>query len=176
MVILGLIIATYLWGFIGIIGLRNNTYWNYWNHFILDIFSKVFIINIIILLLKYMIKSKKYLKTMLVILIILFSMGFTFFAQSYSSTLMATIKDLPYVVSKSYVEEVTTIEYINIVNNIDYEYMEIETSNKINFELFYGNDIYDYIIENCYEGDVVKIKYLPNTKDIIYFKLEDITE
>jgi len=176
LVVFGIIIATYLWEFIGIIGLRNNIYWNYWTHFMLDIFNKVFMINIMILLLKYMIKSKKYLKTMLVTLIMLSSMGFIFYVQPYSSTLMAIIKDLPYVVSKSYVEEVTTIEYINMVDEIDYQYMEIETSNKINFELFNNNDTYNYIMENCYEGDVVKIKYLPNTKDIIYFKLEDITE
>ncbi|HAG44859.1 MAG TPA: hypothetical protein DCL31_17970 [Clostridium sp.] len=176
LVVFGIIIATYLWEFIGIIGLRNNIYWNYWTHFMLDIFNKVFMINIMILLLKYMIKSKKYLKTMLVTLIMLSSMGFIFYVQPYSSTLMAIIKDLPYVVSKSYVEEVTTIEYINMVDEIDYQYMEIKTSNKINFELFNNNDTYNYIMENCYEGDVVKIKYLPNTKDIIYFKLEDITE
>ncbi len=176
LVVFGIIIATYLWEFIGIIGLRNNIYWNYWTHFMLDIFNKVFMINIMILLLKYMIKSKKYLKTMLVTLIMLSSMGFIFYVQPYSSTLMAIIKDLPYVVSKSYVEEVTTIEYINMVDEIDYQYMEIETSNKINFELFNNNNIYNYIMENCYEGDVVKIKYLPNTKDIIYLELEDITK
>lgn len=176
LVVFGIIIATYLWEFIGIIGLRNNIYWSYWTHFMLDIFNKVFMINIMILLLKYMIKSKKYLRTMLVTLIMLSSMGLIFYVQPYSSTLMAIIKDLPYVVSKSYVEEVTTIEYINMVDEIDYQYMEIETSNKINFELFNNNDTYNYIMENCYEGDVVKIKYLPNTKDIIYFKLEDITE
>lgn len=176
LVFLSILIATYLWEFIGIIGLRNNIYWNYWTHFMLDIFNKVFIINIMIVLLKYIIKSKQYLKTMLATLILPFFMGVIFFAGPYSLSLMAKIRDLPYVVSKSYVEEVTTIEYINIVNGIDYEYMEIETSNNINFRLFYNNDIYDYIMENCYEGDVVKIKYLPNTKDIIYLELEDITE
>lgn len=174
LVILGVIIATHLWGFIGSAVLRNNMYCNYWNRFMADIFGKVFIINIMIVLLKYIIKSKQYLKTMLATLILPFFMGVIFFAEPYSLSLMAKIRDLSYVVSISYVEEVTTIEYINIVNGVDYEYMEMETSSGINFELFYNNDIYDYIIENCYEGDVVKMKYLPNTKDIIYIELEDI--
>ncbi|MBU5484318.1 hypothetical protein KQI86_08255 [Clostridium sp. MSJ-11] len=175
LLIFGPIVAAYLWGKLGYIALRDNTYRNYWNHVMGSIFLGVLTINITLLFINYMIKSKKYFSTILVALIILSPMSFIFFGEPYSSTLMATIKDLPYVVSKGYVEEVTTIEYIDIVSKSDYEYIEIEISNN-SFELFYDDKFYNYILQNCYEGDIVKIKYLPNTKDLIYIKLEDITK
>ncbi|MEW9095438.1 MAG: hypothetical protein AB2417_10195 [Clostridiaceae bacterium] len=174
--ILGFFVAVRLWTIIETIVLKNNIYRSYWNHLILDIFGKAFTINIMLLLLNYMIKSKKHLKTMLLTLMLLFTVGLNFYVQPYSLSLMAKITDLPYVVSKNYVEEVTTIEYIDMINRSDYQYIEIETNNKNKFVIFNDDNIYDYILENCYEGDVVKIKYLPNTEDLIYIKLEDITK
>ncbi len=166
------IIIIYLWKIIATMGLRSNTYSDYWDCLILDIFSKVLTINIMVLLINYMIKCKKYLKAIAVILMLLFWISFNFFAQSYPSSLKARIKDLHYVVSKSYVEEITTIKYIDMVDKGKYQYIEIETNNN-KFEVFNGDNVYDYILQNCYEGDVVKIKYLPNTKDIIYINLEE---
>ncbi|MFD3157940.1 hypothetical protein ACFIJ5_13880 [Haloimpatiens sp. FM7330] len=171
LLIFGPIIAVYLWKIIGIIGLKNNTYWNYWNYLILDILSNVAFINLVGLLINYMIKRKKYLKAMLIILVLLSCIGFNFSAKSYSLSLKARIIDLPYVVSKSYVEEVTTIKYIDIVNEEKYQYIQIETNNN-KFQVFSDDNVYDYILQNCCEGDVVKIKYLPNTKNIIYINLE----
>ncbi|WP_315118440.1 hypothetical protein [uncultured Clostridium sp.] len=173
--ILGPIFAVRLWKTLGYAALRSYTYWNYLDNVMGSILLDVLIINIVLLLINYMIKSKKYLKTMLIALIILHPIGWIFYEQPYSSTLTATIKDLPYVVSKGYVEEVTTIEYIDIVSKNDYEYIEMEISNN-SFELFSDDKFYNYILQNCYEGDVVKIKYLPNTKELIDIKLEDITE
>lgn len=168
LLILGPIIAAYLWKAIGSIEFKNLTYWNYWNYLILDIFSKLIVINITGLLINYMIRHKKYFKAVLVSLVFLSWLSFCFYAQSYSVSLKARILDLPYVTSRSYIEESTTIKYINIVHKDKYKYIQIETSNKNKFKVFDDDKFYNYIVENCYEGDIVKIKYLPNTKNIIY--------
>ena len=141
---------------------KNSIYIDYWKYVCGSFMYNLMRIGIFALIIMYAIKKKKHFVAVIAFTLIWFSISLSGPLGEISQFL-----DFHYVISENYVEDVETITDISITDNKE---IDIETNNN-KFILYCDHRYYDDIIEKYYIGDVVKIKYLPNTKNILDIKL-----